>query len=324
MQWVTNTDKNTMANSTVESTRNNTSDEKWMSYLPSECIPWLVLLITECLAIVILNTVSTAVLLKKHHLQRRGTCLIIHLAIVDLLVGAVVGPTFIQRVGATCNLWERAVWSEKYSYLTIALGQSLPYLSLLNLAVISLERAHATFFPFKYHAVKKWVYGVIVTVTWLMSATAALVGKDIGTKGRHTMYFSFFSVLLFVISISYISIFNKVRFGYRLPNQGAASVRERKLTSTLFMVTLASILTWFPLIIGRSLNSFNPQLLKKLNQRLAFHMYSGVLVLYLANSLINPIIYAMRLPELRQGIMKIAFCRNSNSSNQVDSPLRNL
>ena len=90
------------------------------------------------------------------------------------------------------------------------------------------------------------------------------------------------------------------------------------------MVTLASILTWFPLIIGRSLNSFNPQLLKKLNQRLAFHMYSGVLVLYLANSLINPIIYAMRLPELRQGIMKIAFCRNSNSSNQVDSPLRNL
>ncbi|RMX46790.1 hypothetical protein pdam_00019549 [Pocillopora damicornis] len=241
----------------------------------------------------------------------------------DIPLRAVAGPTFIQRVGATCNLWERAVWSEKYSYLTIALGQSLPYLSLLNLAVISLERAHATFFPFKYHAVKKWVYGVIVTVTWLMSATAALVGKDIGTKGRHTMYFSFFSVLLFVISVSYILIFNKVRFGHRLLNQGAASVRERKLTSTLFMVTLASILTWFPLIIGRSLNSFNPQLLKKLNQRLAFHMYSGVLVLYLANSLINPIIYAMRLPELRQGIMKIVFCRNSNSSNQDDSPLRN-
>ncbi|XP_022792633.1 uncharacterized protein LOC111331729 [Stylophora pistillata] len=258
-----------MANSTIKITPNTTSDEEWMSYSKSECIPWLVLLIVECLAIVILNGVSAAVLLKKHQLQRRGTCLIIHLAIVDLLVGAVAGPVFINRVGAFCDLWEDTVWSKKYSwmnYFTIALGQSLPNLSLLNLAVISLERVHATFFPFKYHVVKKWVYGVIVGVTWLISVTAAILGKDIGTKGRHIMYFSFFAVLLFVISVSYISIFVKVRFCHRLPNHGSSSVMDRKLTNTLFMVTLASIFTWLPLIIGRSLSSLNPQLLKNLNR----------------------------------------------------------
>lgn len=157
-----------------------------------------------------------------------------------------------------------------------------------------------------------------------MSVTAAILGKDIGRKGRHIMYFSFFAVLLFVISVSYISIFVKVRFCHRLPNHGSSSVMDRKLTNTLFMVTLASIFTWLPLIIGRSLSSLNPQLLKNLNRRLADHLFRGVLMLYLANSLINPIIYAMRLPELRQGIMKIIFRQTPNSSNQDDSPIRNL
>ena len=63
----------------------------------SECIPWLVVLIIECLAIVILNTITVVVFVKKkRQLQRRSTYLIIHLAIVDLLVGVVSGPLQIE------------------------------------------------------------------------------------------------------------------------------------------------------------------------------------------------------------------------------------
>ena len=87
------------------------------------------------------------------------------------------------------------------------------------------------------------------------------------------------------------------------------------------MATFASILTWFPLIIERNINAFYPQLS---NTIFTTHVLRTMLLMCLANSLINPIIYAMRLPELREGITKIIFRRAPNSSNQGDSPLRNL
>ena len=190
----TNTSNNAMANNTMESTRNNMSDEKLISNATFDCIPWLFLLIIECLAIVIFNAVSACVLVKMRQQQRRGTCLIIHLAIVDLSVGAVAGHVFIQGLGASCNLWENVLWSEKYSwvnYLILTLRQLFLYLSVINLAFISSERAYATFFPFKYRGVKKWVYGVIIIVTWFMPLTLALVGDHVHRKGSYVEFLSF-------------------------------------------------------------------------------------------------------------------------------------
>jgi len=70
----------------------NSSHDKTMARLPaSEWIPWLVVLIPKCLAIVILNIVTIIVFVKQRQLQRRGTYFVIHLAMamVDLLAGAV-------------------------------------------------------------------------------------------------------------------------------------------------------------------------------------------------------------------------------------------
>ena len=64
-----------------------------------ERIPWLVVLIVECLAIVILNIITIVVFVKKkRQLQRRSTYLIIHLAIVDLLVSVVSEPLQIEHI----------------------------------------------------------------------------------------------------------------------------------------------------------------------------------------------------------------------------------
>ena len=128
----------------------------------------------------------------------------------------------------------------------------------------------------------------------------------------------FFGPLLLLISVPYISIFVKVRFGYLLPNHSEAAARERKLTSTLFMVTLASMLAWLPMVIERNINANYPHLV---NRMFSGHIFRAVLPLCLGNSLMNPIIYAMRLPELRQDMMKIIFRHTSNRSNQDDTPL---
>jgi len=82
----------------------NYSYDKMISHLipASECIPWLVVLIPECLATAILNIITIIVFVKQRQLQRRSTYLIIHLTIVDLLVGTVSEPLNIYGAMLDC------------------------------------------------------------------------------------------------------------------------------------------------------------------------------------------------------------------------------
>ena len=139
-------------------------------YSAWQCIPWLVVLIIECLAIVILNIITIVVFMKKkRQLQRRSTYLIIHLAMVDLLVGVVSGPLQIERrMSGLCPLWNyrrKNIWSH---YLSYAFLHLFSFTSLTNLIAISLERLHATFFPFRHRVMREWVYRAIIIVIWLI------------------------------------------------------------------------------------------------------------------------------------------------------------
>ena len=52
-------------------------------------------------------------------------------------------------------------------HLRFAVLHLFIFTSLVNLVFVPLERLHATFRPFKHRFVKKWIYGVIITVIWL-------------------------------------------------------------------------------------------------------------------------------------------------------------
>ena len=180
----------------------------------SQCIPWLVVFSTECLAIVILNTITIIVFVKQRQLQRRSTYLVIHLAIFDLLAGAVSGPLYIERrMAKYCELWKNDWDILNWSNRLKAPFNFFPIVSLINLAVISLERLHATFFPFRHIFIKKWVYGVVITVIWLMTTgiQAAEQLKDLSPLNYYIFYVSYFFIPLFVILVSYVCIFFKVR-----------------------------------------------------------------------------------------------------------------
>ena len=312
-----------MATNTSNSTHNNTDDEGWMPLPASQCIPWLFVLITECLAIVIINIITIIVFVKQRQLQRRSTYLIIHLSIVDLLAGVVSGPMLIHFVIFSCNLWRvnRNITDSKI----LALGPLFPFASLVNLTCISLERVHATFCPFRHRFIKKWVYGVIITFIYLTTACKGTVEVITIYDWPFNLIWvdSWYYFVLFVILVCYISIYIKVRCSRHPQHHGAAGLRERKLTSTLFLVTFGSLLTFLPFILWRSLLFFHPMIMT-ISYSSLIQTDFAMLTLYLANSLINPIIYAMRMPELRAGILQIIFRRAPNRLNRVDLPLRNL
>ena len=95
------------------------------------------------------------------------------------------------------------------------------------------------------------MFGVAIKVTWisagLLSTALVLLRNYDGQASNYLFVWgSFNSICLFVICLSYASIVVKISCGARPQHHGAVS-RERKLTKTLFMVTLLSLLMWLPL-----------------------------------------------------------------------------
>ena len=276
-------------------------------YSASQCIPWLVVLIIECLAIVILNIITIVVFVKKkRQLQRRSTYLIIHLAIVDLFVGAVSGPLQIKhRMALYCPLWKfrrGTIWS---NLLSFALAHLFSFASLTNLIAISLERLHATFCPFRHRFVRKWVYRAIIIVIWLIPICREVAQiflweiADLLVINTY-LYLPFYTVYLFVICVSYILIIIKVRCS-RHPQFHSRSRREKKLTGTALIVSLVSLLCFLPAMI------YGACLVISFTCFINVHIHMAVLVLFLANSLVNLIIYALRMPGFREGLLLLVY-----------------
>ena len=292
----------------------------------SQCIPWIAVLVAESLAIVILNIITIIVFVKQRHLQRQSLYLIIHLAIVDLLAGAISAPLSIEYVGALCDLWGLS-----YGLLKDGLFRLFPMVSYFNLAATSLERMHATLRPFKHRFITKRVYCVITTVIWLTAIIREIVIFVVFHKTRASGLFIWFIlyeapwlVSLFIICVSFISSFIKIRFGPHLNClRNSVINRERRLTSVLFVVLSVSLLTTLPWVIFECFDKFHPELLFSLSFSSFFHLTASMDFLYFANSLVNPIIYAMRMPEFRAGLAKL-FHRTPNPKIAVILPLHRL
>ena len=164
---------------------------------------------------------------------------------------------------------------------------------------------------------------IVITFIWLTIAVIQVPEqlRLLSDLNYYILYFSYFVIPLCVILFSYVSIFVKVRYGGHPQNHGAVSQRDRKLTHTLFLVTLASLLTWFPVMIYQFLLIFEIQ--SNLSWQSEFHIEMTWQTIYFVNSLINPVIYAQQMPRFRTTLLQL-FHRNVSPSHPVELPLRNL
>lgn len=97
--------------------------------------------------------------------------------------------------------------------------------------------------------------------------------------------------------VSYISVFIKVRSNRHMHSNSAAGAREKKLTITLFTVIIGSLTAYFPLTIQLGVFMFHPQFANDIIWRLSLRIGRTAVVLFVVTSLINPIIYAIQVPE---------------------------
>ena len=281
------------------------------------CIPWMTVGLAESVAIVTLNLCTIISFMRNRNLRKRSTYLVINLAVTDMFVGGVVVYYLFYRPGVDCNLWQRHLIHNTWTNIFIEVLKSLfPIASLTNITIIALERLHATFFPFKHRVLKKWVYGLIIAVVWVTAGLATVSYRLLVLFGkRQTVTYSRFTFLficLLIICVSYTSIATKIRCGEKPKHHGAES-RERKLTITLFIVTVVSLLLYLPNVVFFFVSSLSKS---KIYWPVLNHVEYTLVSLFFANSFVNSILYAIRMPEYRSAFLAL-FRRRAQQQRQV-------
>ena len=200
-----------------------------------------------------------------------------------------------------------------------------PSASLLNLTAISLDRTDATFHPFQHRLVKKKIFGVVIVAVWITAGlfTASIVGTFFNRfsafEERINMYLSYFSIFLFcllIILVSYLSIAVNIVCGNQPYHHGATN-RERKLTKTLFIITVASVLLTLPYVIFHIHFYVSVLAVRFIFTETWFRLGLFAHFLFFANSFVNPVLYTFRMPEFKRALFALLSCRSQPQSAQV-------
>ena len=275
----------------------------------SECAIWFTVFTVEFVAIVTVNLLSIILFIKNRSLRTRSMYLVISLTVADMLVGGLSGSVSQLDLLRNCHFENLIV----YLKVTLVLRNTLlffPFVSLTNIAAISLERFHATFFPFRHRLIKSWVYVVAIVVVWVFPIITSVIWQMDWFLIKHHLYLweSHCCLCLIVTFVSYTSILFKFRFGAHPQRHCAAALRQRKLTVTLFITTLVSLLLWLP----NGIYLLAVWLTGICNYRIAYPkgLTWGYFMrfLFYANSLVNPILYAVRMPDFKKALISFFRC----------------
>ena len=279
----------------------------------AECTTWYAVYLTTIVAMVAVNLISIILFVKNSNLRTRAMYLVINLTVADMFVGG--SATFfavfyflLYGCEFADEFFIRLEWPPILFVLHI-INIWFSFTSVTGIAIISLDRMHATFRPFRHRNIKKWAYGVTIAGVWILTAMIVIPFPLISLYGNlqqqwqlvFPLYFmfSYCFLCLVVICVSYTSIGLKFWCGSRPPSHGAAN-RQRKLTVTLFIMTIVSLLLWLPFVV----HTF---VLRFVLDRLSFLTYTRLrlsfILLYHTNSLVNPIIYTIRMPEFRRALL---------------------
>ena len=219
-----------------------------MIFSSSECITWLALLIIVSIAIVTVNLLSIILFIKNRSLRTRAMYLVINLTVADMFVGGFSHFFLFQDLLLSCDIVKMNLSLELIVIITF-LHLWFPLTSLTNIAVISLDRMHATIRPFRHRLITKWVYGLTIAGVWVLATMVSTAFLILGLYNRKRNFIfrkvwqSYCCLCLFVICVSYSSIVVKFLCGAHPQHHGAAR-RQGKLTVTLFIMTIVSLLMW--------------------------------------------------------------------------------
>ena len=294
--------------------QNKTSNFEFFS--SSVCIALLTALGIEAVAVVTLNALAITVFLKERRLRKPSMYLTINLAVADMFnTCSLILWIFSLGNEDHCNIWTINFVSDPIQ-ITGALLFYFPVVSITNLTAISLERMHATFRPFKHRLVKKKMFGAAVAAVWFTAGMFIVIlllriqfnAILYNAAPEAGAYYLLTSCCVFIIVISYTSIRLKFSCGTHPQYHGAVN-RERKLTKTLFIVTVVSLILLLPSTIVYILFHFSLLEIEITSHPPRILYQYSLIFLFFANSFINPVLYAFNIREFKKALLLLLRCR---------------
>ena len=274
---------------------------------------WLTVFVVELAVISIINGFTIVTFLRNRHLHKRTKYLIINLSIADFFVGTVSGPLHIYH----SMTFERGSGFGWGKFIVMFLEEVFLACSLLHLALLSLERLHATLFPIRHCLLLNWVYFKTVVCIWFLaviptSACAALF--LIAPQASRYVWASLIIAVLFTVIVSYVII--ALNLKRRVPSYSSGAVSsERKLTVTMLVVIFLSILAFLPIfldaVLGISIK------LRGLSAQARFDIRQSLYVFFFTNSFVNPLVYTLRMKEFRKATRIWCGSANTASRSQI-------
>ena len=250
------------------------------------------------------NCLTVAIFMKRRFKRRKLHYILINLAITDLSVGALSVPLQIYRI---LFIHQTSIYPVHY-FLDVLSGLT----SMYSITFISIERLMAVAFPLKHRMLKTWHYAVAISLTWLIAVTVALLTSrpylPTGLPPLVTLNSRIVFALL-PVAITILAYCALWCHRQRCEAKERAERSNRRLASTLCIVTIIFFLTWTPFIIFSSTIKYFFVLGQKPPITLttfAFVMYLTKLLQY-SNSCVNPFIYTLRIPDFRSELLKILY-----------------
>ena len=253
----------------------------------------------EAVLIIVGNSFAIFVFWTQTFRQRRTCLLLINLSAADLLVGVAESIML-----ATKKIQIRG--QDKFSLLPLRLFAY--WTSVLFMALISLDRVCAVFWPVRHRVASLQIYVCSIVTVWFIGLVfgALLLLSQYFMEVNQIYVLATFKICVLVsflvTCISYVNIGRRVICIPR--DERTSNPRNRfdassaRLSRTLFGVFAISFLLCLPGSVVFIAKSFCRSCVPRLLRR-------AVGSLRLANSMVNPLVYSFKMPAFKNALGRL-------------------
>ena len=272
----------------------------------AQVIAWSCALASEAVVIVLGNLLTIVLFTFNKKLRnKKSLYLVINMAFADLVTGGASLPLFVYLVTATRST--TLYFTEFPTFLKIIFAVSSKA-SFTTAALISAERFYAIFWPLKHRTLSTRAYKLVILTAWtlaiLFSAVYILLFR-LSLRGFFAFAILFGLLLIVTICGLNIVIWRKIQ-QKSVPRHQNRDMQIQRLTKTLSLVSVGTLSSWIPVIILYFLRFFG--------QNISSNVLLFTYFIYFSSSFINPMVYALRIPEFRQGLHLFCFRSQENSN----------
>ena len=253
--------------------------------------------IVACFFIVAGNFLRIVLFALTKKLRKKSLFLVMNMTVSDLLLGAVSLPIYIFLKEDYFRLG-KVKWNQYFNFSYIFLDACLSQVSLISAVLISLDRFHAIYWPFRHRVLSMRAYKLGIFITWALaffvSSVIALLTWFNLEKGACYAWMIWALMMLFIVCGCNIGI----RRGSRARLVSSHNrLNIESLTYALLFVSFLALVCWIPLVI---MNYF--YVVSRISASWFFLAYEIAKFLNYFNSCVNPLVYAYRVPEFRQAL----------------------